>query len=162
MKNIEVICGTGTGKTSLAVGKGIAALTEQKSVIVIQFLKGCVKAEVLDILKKLEPNFKIFSFEKSDVYFRELSEEQKQEELVNIRNGFNFAKKVVATGECDFLILDEVLGIIDQNMISIEEFEKLIEVKKDNMQLVLTGQVCPEVLRSYADTVSFIDYAKDS
>ena len=36
---------------------------------------------------------------------------------MNIRNGFNFAKKVVATGECDMLILDEVLGIIDQNII---------------------------------------------
>ena len=64
MKNgsVEVICGAGLGKTSLAIGKGIMALTEQKSVIMIQFLKGNRK-EDQDALKSLEPDFKIFRFE---------------------------------------------------------------------------------------------------
>ena len=104
--NVEVICGAGLGKTSLAFGKGITALTEQKKVIIIQFLKGNDKREGLDMLKCLEPDFKVFRFEKSSTFFEELSEEQKAEELLNIRNGFNFAKKVVATGECDVLILE--------------------------------------------------------
>ena len=43
--NIEVICGNGKGKTALAVGKGVIALTRQKSVIMIQFLKGSPKQE---------------------------------------------------------------------------------------------------------------------
>ena len=111
--NVEVICGAGLGKTSLAFGKGITALTEQKKVIIIQFLKGNDKREGLDMLKCLEPDFKVFRFEKSSTFFEELSEEQKAEELLNIRNGFNFAKKVVATGECDVLILDEVLSVGD-------------------------------------------------
>ena len=119
--NVEVICGPGRGKTTLAVGKGIVALTRQKRVIMIQFLKGSVNQEGLEILRNLEPNLKIFRFEKSDTVFAELSEEQKAEELLNIRNGFNFAKKVVATGECDMLILDEVLGIMDQNIIQAHE-----------------------------------------
>ena len=38
--NIEMICGDGDEKTSLAVGKGITALLEHKNVIMIQFLKG--------------------------------------------------------------------------------------------------------------------------
>ena len=127
--NVEVICGPGRGKTTLAVGKGIVALTRQKRVIMIQFLKGSANQEGLEILRNLEPNLKIFRFEKSDTVFAELSEEQKAEELLNIRNGFNFAKKVVATGECDMLILDEVLGIMDQNIIQAHEFEKLLGAK---------------------------------
>ena len=35
--NVEVICGEGLGKTSLALGKGLSALMEHKRVIIIQF-----------------------------------------------------------------------------------------------------------------------------
>lgn len=159
MKNgsVEVICGAGWGKTSLAIGKGIMALTEQKSVIMIQFLKGNRK-EDQDALKSLEPDFKIFRFEKADAFFEDLSEEEKAEELINIKNGFNFAKKVIATGECDVLILDEVLGIIDRNIIELEEFEKLVSSKEDDMSLILTGKIFPEKLRPYVDAISIIDY----
>ena len=38
---IEVICGSdGSGKTAMAFGKALYALSQQKQVIVIQFLKG--------------------------------------------------------------------------------------------------------------------------
>ncbi len=155
---VEVICGNGLGKTALAVGKGITALTRQENVIMIQFLKGSPKQEGLEILKCMEPRFKLFRFEKADMHFENLSEEEKQEELINIRNGFNFAKKVVATGECDLLILDEVLGILEKNIVSLEDFEKLISGKEDGMGLVLTGRVFPEELRSRVDAISTINY----
>lgn len=158
--NIEVICGTGQGKTALAVGKGVIALTKQKSVIMIQFLKGSPKQEGLDVLKCMEPKFKVFRFEKADMYFESLSEEERKEELLNIRNGFNFAKKVVATRECDLLILDEVLGILDKEIVTSEEFMKLIEGKEDGMGLILTGRVFPEQLRPYVDAVSSINYVE--
>ena len=48
---VQVICGEGIGKTSLAVGKGIGALIRQKTVIMIQFLKGNQEAEGLETLK---------------------------------------------------------------------------------------------------------------
>lgn len=157
-RNVEVIFGAGMGKTSLALGKGITALTEHKSVIMIQFLKGSVKREGLDILKRLEPELKIFSFEKSEEFFESLSDDRKSEELANIRNGFNFAKKVIATRGCDILILDEVLGIMDRNIITIEDFEKLVEQKEDDTRLILTGKVFPEKLRPYVDIMSSIEY----
>ncbi len=156
--SVEVICGNGKGKTTLAVGKGVVALTQHKKVIMIQFLKGSANKEGLEILRNLEPNLKIFRFEKSDLVFADLSEEEKAEELMNIRNGFNFAKKVVATGECDLLILDEVLGIIDQNIINVEEFEKLLDARRDDTGLVMTGNVLPEKLKPYVDIISRIEY----
>lgn len=156
--NVEVICGTGKGKTTLAVGKGIVALTKQKKVILIQFLKGSANKEGLEILRNLEPNLKVLRFEKSDTAFADLSEEEKAEELMNIRNGFNFAKKVVATGECDMLILDEVLGIIDQNIIKAEEFQKLLDARGDDTSLIMTGTVLPEEMKPYVDFISRIEY----
>ncbi|MCI8837480.1 MAG: cob(I)yrinic acid a c-diamide adenosyltransferase [Hungatella sp.] len=157
---VEVICGAGMGKTSLAIGKGMAALTQQKNVIMIQFLKGRQSQEKLDILGALEPRLKVFRFEKADTYFENLSEEEKQEELINIRNGFNFAKKVAATRECDLLILDEVLGVVEKNIVTVEEFEKFIGSKDDDMGLILTGRVFPKQLQPYVDSISTIDYVE--
>ena len=34
---VQVICGDGVGKTSMALGKGIGAITKNKRVIMIQF-----------------------------------------------------------------------------------------------------------------------------
>ena len=150
--------GNGVGKTSLAVGKGVVALTKQQNVIMIQFLKGSPNQEGLDVFKCMEPGFKVFRFEKADTYFENLSDEEKQEELINIRNGFNFAKKVVTTGECDLLILDEVLGIVEKNIVALEEFEKLIAAREDGMSLILTGRVMPQELRSSVDIISTINY----
>ncbi len=160
MKNgwIEVICGPGRGKTALAMGKGLTEMAEQKRVIMIQFLRGCDKKEEAQQLQRLEPEFKIFRFEKADAYFEKLSEEEKAEELLNIRNGFNFAKKVVATGECDLLILDEVLEIVNQNIVSLAEFENFLRAKADDMSLLLTGTSFPEELKAYVNAFSMIDY----
>ena len=58
-----------------------------------------------------------------------LSEDKKQEEIVNIKNGLNFAKKVLTTGECDLLILDEVLGLIDNEIITVEDLKNLLEAR---------------------------------
>ena len=69
---IEVICGSdGSGKTAMAFGKALYALSQQKQVIVIQFLKGCGKRQdSLDIFKRLEPELKVFRFEKSIIIMR--------------------------------------------------------------------------------------------
>ena len=93
---IMIICGEGKGKTSAAIGRGITGASNGKSVIIIRFLKGKVK-EKDEFIKRLEPDIKVFSFEKWDVDYQSLSPEQQAEEAVNIRNGLNFARKVMTT-----------------------------------------------------------------
>lgn len=156
---VQVICGPGSGKTTAAIGKGISAVTRQQSVIMIQFLKGSQDPELFDVLKRLEPEMKVFRFEKSTGFFETLSDEEKQEELINIKNGFCFAKKVLSTGECDMLILDEVLGILDQKIISLEEFEIFLQANED-VDIILTGKVFPEQLEPFVDIISRIEDVK--
>ena len=110
---IQVICGPGKGKTASALGRGISALIHGKNVIMVQFLKGSMDSDNMEVLKRLEPEFKLFRFEKSPVVFDQLSEEEKEEARINIRNGLNFSKKVLVTGECDILILDETTASLD-------------------------------------------------
>lgn len=158
---VQVFYGTGKGKTSAAVGQCIRAASLGQSVIIIQFLKG-KDAEEFNFLEKLEPEIKLFRFEKEKGNFNDLLASQQKEEKQNILNGVNFAKKVIDTGECDVLVLDEILGLIDLEIISVEDIIRLIELRDDYTRLVLTGQNLPEELVSYSDVISKIDLEKDS
>lgn len=153
--SVEVYYGEGRGKSSAAFGKAIHSVAEGKDVFIIQFLKGKSNLE-MEYLKRLEPEIKFFRFEKSEEYFDDLSGEQKEEEARNIKNGINFARKVLSTGECDLLVLDEVLGIIDNGLIELSELKELILARSEEMDVVLTGRVFQEELRPLADEIYHI------
>jgi len=82
--------------------------------------------------------------------------------VMNILNGINFAKKVLITEECDLLVLDEILGLIDLNIITLEDVLKLIEVKDEEVELILTGQNMPDALYSYVDYVCMLKTMKNT
>ena len=150
----EVYCGSGKGKTTLAVGLCLKASANGKSVIIIQFLKGKERRE-LDFLEELEnQDIKIFRFEKMEKCYEQLNDQEKEEENNNILNALNFARKVIATQECDFLLLDEILGLLDYGIATEEALEEILKLKDDSMHIILTGRVLPEGLRKYADSVT--------
>ena len=115
---ICIYSGDGHGKSPAALGEAVLTAAAGGSVVIIQFLKGKGLKDT-EFIHRLEPEIKIFRFEKSDVNFEELPEDKKHEEILNIKNGLNYAKKVLSTGECDLLILDEVLGLIDNRIITV-------------------------------------------
>lgn len=154
-----VYCGKGKGKSRAALGLGISAAGSGNSVVIIQFLKNR-NDEELEFLKRLEPEVKLFRFEKSSECFDDLSEEDKKEEVLNIRNGLNFARKVLSTEGCNLLILDEVLGLVDQHIITTKELIELIEVKDEDTALVLTGITMNPQLSDYVDEIYNIDIVK--
>lgn len=157
---VQVYCGGGKGKTTAALGQGIRAASQGKTVIIIQFLKGRVEKEI-DFIKRLEPEIKLFRFEKNEDSFDKLSPEERQEEIMNIKNGLNFAKKVLVTGECGVLILDELLGLVDHKIISLEEVENLIQAKDEETELIFTGIRACEKMIDLADAVYRIESVKN-
>ena len=82
---VQVFYGEGKGKTSAAVGQALRELQDGQRLTMIQFLKGKVANE-FQVLEKLEPDVKIFRFDKSDSSYNELSDEAKEEEKHNILN----------------------------------------------------------------------------
>ena len=58
------------------------------------------------------------------------------------------------------LVLDEVLGLLDLDIITTEDIINLINMRDDYCRLVLTGRNLPEGLMAYADVVSKIDLEK--
>lgn len=79
---------------------------------------------------------------------------------MNIRNGMNFARKVLSTGECDLVILDEVLGLLDQGIIEMDEMKTLLQSRVEEIDLILTGKVFPKELDPFVDGIREIDHLK--
>lgn len=156
---IHIYSGDGRGKSPAALGQAIMSAAAGKRVVIIQFLKG-KGVNASEFISRLEPEIKIFRFEKSDGNFLELSEERKQEEIINIKNGLNYAKKVLTTGECGLLILDEVLGLIDNGIISVEELKNLLEARDGETDIIMTGIALNDEICMLADEVSRIETLK--
>ena len=150
--SVIVYYGNGKGKSSSAIGHAICAAGEGASVTIIQFLKGNNQKEI-EFLKRLEPEVRFFSFEKNAEFFEELSEEQKQEEIQNIKNGLGFAKKVLVTAESTIVVLDEILGLLEKGIITLEDIRMLIDAKDEETELIFTGTYMKEELVQYADAV---------
>ena len=53
----------------------------------------------------------------------------------------------------DLVVLDEILGLVDQEVISVQEFKDLIDIKPENMTIICTGRVLHERMRPYADEI---------
>ena len=60
---IQIFSGEGHGKSPAALGRAIQKACEGEYVVIIQFLKGRGLTES-EFLKRLEPEIKIFRFEK--------------------------------------------------------------------------------------------------
>lgn len=156
--SIYIYTGDGRGKSPAAWGRAMQAAAEGKSVVIIQFLKGKGLSDSA-FIRRMEPEIRFFHFEKSDENYMELSEEKKREEGINIRNGLGYAKKVLSVAECDLLILDEVLGLVEKEIITVEDLRELLECRHET-DVILTGIRLNDEICILADEVSRIETVK--
>ena len=156
---VQIYFGEGHGKTSAALGFALQAASMGQNVFVIHFLKGRMSTEA-SYMQRLEPEIKVFHFEKGEKRYEDLSEQEKQEENRNLQNGVNFARKVLVTGECSLLILDQLLGVLDNGVITMEDLKSLFEARTEDERILVTGRVLPKELREYADEIYQISTEK--
>lgn len=158
---VTVYYGQGKGKTSSAIGLCLRAAGLGKQAIIVQFLKG-KDTEEISFIRRLEPEVQLFSFEKHEQCYMDLDEKQKEEQEHFIRNGLSYAKKVIDTRQCDVLVLDEVLGLLDLGLLKEEDLVSLVESKGEDMEIILTGQYLPTFVKDWADSIYCIDAIKES
>lgn len=151
---VMIFTGDGHGKTPAALGTALIRAARGDKITIVGFLKGRSLSES-SFYRRLEPEIRLFMFEKSDCAFDERTEEQKQDDIQNIRNGLNFARKVLATGECDVLVLDEVLGLVDNKIITVGELEELVN-SRESTDIILTGKAMDVGVYRFADEISEI------
>ncbi len=111
-----------------AFGSAFLTAAEGKKVVVIGFQKG-KRVYSENFLKKLEPEMKFFVFE-------------------DVKNGLNYARKVLTTGECNLLILSELLTVVSEKKVSGEDLKNLLHAQGET-DIILTGQKQEEILSDF-------------
>lgn len=153
---ILVYYGFGKGKTCVAVGRGLRAIGDDLRVVMIQFMD-YYNSKEMSLLKKLEPDFRIFRFEKDrsdeEISSAALDASVRKEISAEIRNAFNFAKKIVDTGECEMLMLDGVLECVEKGYLEEAALEELLEKRPEYMDILLTGTDLPERIAEKAECI---------
>ncbi len=157
MKNRKsyVYYGTGKGKTCLTIGRGLRALGDNLQVVMIQFLELREQQEN-EVLKRFEPEFRLFRFEKPRQEADLLDEDVKKEIMSEVKHAFKFANKIVDTGECEMLILDGILDCVSKGYLTISDLQDILDKKPQYMDLIFTGEELPEEIKNAVDRVYHI------
>jgi cob(I)alamin adenosyltransferase len=152
---IQVYTGDGKGKTTAAIGQGIRACGRGNRVYMVQFLKSHYTGELASI-KRLEPDFKVFRFERERDFIWNLNAEQMLELKEDIKKAFEFVQSVMKTQECDLIILDEIMAVMRNGLLKVKDVVELLKSKPPAMEVILTGRNVPEEIQELADYISEI------
>ncbi len=142
--------GNGHGKSAAAIGDAISLASDENSVVLIQFLKPQYSESYV---KRFEPEFKIFRTARNEKCFSELDKQEKEEEIENIRNGISLARKFLVTDGCQILVLDEVLGIIDEGIITEDNLIELLKEKQEEQTVIMTGTIITDRISQICDHI---------
>jgi len=156
---IHIYTGDGKGKTTAAIGLGVRACGRGMKVLMAQFLKSAPTGEMYS-LKSLEPDFVLCRGTESKKFTWQMDESEKAQAAAEQQTIFSYAVNAARNGECDLLILDEILGAITAGMIEKEQLVGFIQNKPDRLELVLTGRNADPELVGLADYVSEITAVK--
>ena len=153
---VMVITGDGKGKTTSAFGQALRAIGQGYRVCMIQFMKGRKYGEVIAAEKYL-PDLALYQFGLDSFVMRDNSAKV---DVDIAREGFEKAKEVVASGEYDMVILDEINVAVDFSLIPEEEMINLVRDKPPELDLILTGRYASDKLKEMADLVSEVTEIK--
>ena len=114
---IQVYTGDGKGKTTCALGLALRAVGQGFKVYVMQFLKGRETGES-QAAARLAPEMTLRYFGRPGlVNLRSPA----PEDLALVREAWDLAREVLAAGEHDLVILDEINLALTHNLIPLEE-----------------------------------------
>ena len=162
---IQVYTGDGKGKTTAALGQAIRACGQGLKVIFIQFLKGQAGGEHLFANKfKLQTQkchceepagdeailpFEIVQFGKGDLF-----KKPEQELLQETTEAYEFSKQALVSGKYDLVVLDEIFIAHWRGLLSLQQILDLMQMKPDNVELIMTGRKAPQEVVKRADLVT--------
>lgn len=148
---LHVYCGDGKGKTTAALGLAVRARGAGFHVIVAQFLKTSDTAE--------QAMLKSLGIEVRRVAGRYgFSWTLNEEEKARLREEHNLllreSLEACGEGEKTLLVLDELSGALETELIDGEEALRQIAARPQALEIVITGRNPPEALCGMADYIT--------
>ncbi|HEX2171620.1 MAG TPA: cob(I)yrinic acid a,c-diamide adenosyltransferase, partial [Dehalococcoidia bacterium] len=147
--------GNGKGKTTAAMGLVLRAAGNRMPVLVVQFIKGTWKTGEQESIKALAPHVEMIrtgrGFTIDDLRDPKITQEEHEQAAAE---GFRLAREKLLSGRYKLVVLDEILGAIRAELVSLEDVVDLIERKPPDVHLVLTGRGAPPEIVERADLVT--------
>ena len=145
---VQVYTGNGKGKTTAAIGLAMRASGAGKKIYIAQFVKGMKYSEI----KTLE------KFNNIDVAQFGLKcfiiDKPKQEDIDAAVEGLNRVKQIIQSQKYDIVIMDEANIAVFFKLFSVEDLLDIIDMKPDNVELIITGRYAEKKLIEKADLVT--------
>ena len=147
---VLVFTGDGKGKTTAALGTVLRALGHGMRVYIVFFMKGNHDYGEYRTLSKL-PNVSLSSFG-----FGKLTDPAniRPEEREQAKLALEAARKAVASGRYDLVVLDEVNVALAFNLIDLGDVIKLLKDRPASVELILTGRYAVSQIIDEADLVT--------
>ena len=147
---LMLFTGEGKGKTTAALGLTFRALGHGHRVCFIQFIKGSWKYGELEAAKRFGDLLEVhvmgrgFTWKSDDL----------EKDIAVAREGWKFAKDVIARNRHHLVVLDELTYLISYKMIDEQEIVDVLTGRDPSMHIVVTGRSAGEKLYSAADLVT--------
>lgn len=146
---VQVYFGNGKGKTTAALGLAIRAAGCGLKVYIAQFIKGLIYSEI-KCLDKLKDSITVRQLGRG-CFIRKTPSEK---DIQAAKKGLAEVKKVIVSGKYDVVILDEITVAEYFGLISTDEILELIDLKPENVELILTGRKAAKKIIDAADLVT--------
>lgn len=155
MQNLtHIYTGDGKGKTTAAVGLSIRCAGSGGEVLFTQFLKDNKSSE-LSLLQKIE-NITVILCDETFGFYSRMEEETKKRAKVVYHNYLQTIIEKVRQQEYVMLVLDEIIGAYNYNLIDRKLLLEFLQGKPDGLEVVMTGRNPHKELVELADYVSEI------
>jgi cob(I)alamin adenosyltransferase len=153
---VIVITGNGKGKTTAAFGQALRAVGQGYKVLIVQFMKGRKYGEFVAAEKYL-PRLTIH---RSGLDSFVMRDNPAAVDIELAQQGFELAKKAIAGGKYNMVILDEINVAVDFKLVDLKQVVEMIKNKPPALDLILTGRYAVKEIIKLADTVSEIKEIK--
>lgn len=145
--------GPGKGKTTAALGTAFRAVGQGLKVLMVQFLKGSWHYGELDAAKMLgDDRFQILPMGRG--FVKVGVEKPDPEDVLLVREAWEFASQKMSSGEYDLVILDEINYAISYKMLAPEEVVEKLKQRPEMVHVILTGRNAHPSIVEMADLVT--------
>ncbi len=147
---IQVYTGDGKGKTTCALGLALRAVGQGFKVAIVQFLKGRETGESRAAML-LAPDMTLRFFGRPGLVNLK---SPAPDDLARVREAWEAASQIIAAGEHDLVVLDEINLALAHGLIPTEKAIVALKQRPPWVEVVLTGRRAPQELLAVADLVT--------
>ncbi len=154
---IQIYTGNGKGKTTAALGLCMRAAGAGLRVYIGEFIKEMEYGEI-GILRERFPEVTVELFGNEDgcIINRDIT----QADIDGALQGLQHVSEVMASGDYDVVILDEITIPVSLGLLPEEKVLELMDAKPEGVELILTGRGATEAMVERADLVSDVQEVK--